>query len=89
MAAIVKDPNANLDYGVDWSDWLGEDETIVTSTWVVPEGLTQGAAGFEGGRTVVWLTGGTDGQSYAVVNRITTSQDRTDDRSIPIIVANR
>ena len=36
-----KDPDAVLDYGFDWSAWLEAGDTIVTSEWIVPEGITK------------------------------------------------
>jgi hypothetical protein len=38
---------------------------------------------------LVWLSGGAAGQSYVITNRITTAQNRTDDRSIQIVVRQR
>ena len=35
-----KDPHSVLDYVVNWSLWLGTD-TITTSEWIVPTGLTK------------------------------------------------
>lgn len=35
-----KDPDEVLDYQLDWGTRLGTD-TIVTSTWVVPTGITK------------------------------------------------
>lgn len=92
----VKDPQAKLDYSVDWTageggSWLQTGETITASTWTVPAGITQStpAPSFTGTKTTIWLTGGTVGVNYAVVNHITTNQGREDDRTIHIHVANR
>ena len=30
---VKKDPNADLDYGFDWTAWLGATDTITESTW--------------------------------------------------------
>lgn len=84
----TKDPAAVLDYGVDWSAWLGTD-TISSSTWTVPAGLTQSAATNDTTSTTVWLSGGTVGQRYSVVNRIVTTGGRTDERTIRIVVVDR
>jgi hypothetical protein len=29
-----------LDYGVNWADWLEAGETIISSSWEIPDGLT-------------------------------------------------
>lgn len=89
MSAIktfVKDPSAKLDYMVDWSAWLGAD-TIATSIWVTPAGLTASAPSSTTTTATVWLESGTVGSQYLVTNRITTAGGRTNDRSILIQVS--
>ena len=77
---FAKDPNAVLDYTIDWTRWLASDQ-IATSQWLVPVGLTKMADSKTASSATVWLSGGTAGQSYTVTNRITTSAGRTEDRS--------
>lgn len=95
---FVKDPDADLDYEMDWAGgapgpWLATGETISTSTWTAPAGLTVGTGGqapsHDTTTTTVWLLGGTVDKTYRVVNRITTSAGRVDDRSIWIKVRQR
>lgn len=80
---FTKDKDAVLDYGIDWAAWLGED-TITTSTWLVPEGLTKDSDSHTETSTLVWLRGGEDGKLYRVTNRVVTGGGRTDDRTIRI-----
>lgn len=89
MATYIKDPQAVLDYGFDWSLWLQAGETISTSTWTVGSGLTKGADSIVSGETIVWLSAGTAGSTYSATNHITTSQGRTDERTITISVQER
>lgn len=89
MSVFVKDPNATLDFACDWSAWLQEDETIVTSEWLPPDGITAATESVTGGKAIVWLSGGTVGESYQVTNRITTSAGRIDDRTMTIRVRQR
>lgn len=86
QSTIAHDPNAKLDYAVDWAAWLQSGETITASTWTVPTGITQTtpAPSFSGTAATVWLTGGTVGEHYMVTNHITTSMGREDDRSLYI-----
>ena len=77
---FTKDPNAVLDYTIDWTRWLAGDQ-IATSEWLVPVGLTKMADSKTASSATVWLSSGTAGQSYTVTNRITTSAGRTEDRS--------
>ena len=83
-----KDPEAKLDYGFDWSDWLDGD-TLNGSTWVVPTGLTEVSNNYSNTITAIWLSGGTLGETYKVVNRITTAGGRQDDRTLTVIIRNK
>ena len=79
------DPEAVLDYAVDWTDWLGAGEGIASTTWTAT-GLTVGTGAYvpteSGGVTTVWLSGGTAGTTYTVECKITTDNvpARTDER---------
>lgn len=85
----TKDPDARLDYTVDWSSWLGASETISVATFIVPSGLTLESESSDTTSATVWLSGGTVGQLYVVTSRITTNEGRIDDRSILIVVEER
>lgn len=85
---FTKDPNAVLDYSIDWTRWLAGDQ-IAASEWLVPSGLTKMADSKTSTSATVWLSGGTAGQSYIVTNRITTAAGRTEDRSFTIRVEER
>ena len=89
MSTFVKDPNSRLDFACDWSAWLQDGETITGSEWLPDTGITMDSDSIAGGRTIVWLSGGTAGQRYAVTNRITTSAGRIDDRTLRISVRDR
>ena len=84
-----KDPQAVLDYKVDWLSWLAAGETIATSTWTVPSGITEDSDTHDDDSATIWLSGGTAGERYTVINHIVTSDDREDDRSMLISVKNR
>jgi len=85
---FAKDPDAVLDYQVDWSDWLDTD-TISTSTWTVPTGITKDSDTNTTTAATIWLSGGTAGTSYNIVNHIVTAAGREDDRTIIIKVRER
>ena len=85
---FTKDPEAVLDYSIDWSRWLAGDQ-IATSSWTVPSGLEKVSDTQTGTRTTIWLRGGAIGESYSVTNRITTSGGRTDDRSFQVKIEDR
>lgn len=82
----LKDPDAVLDYRVDWSQWLNPNDSIVASTFTV---VTTGSlvvddTYFDDQTATVWLSGGDAGERYVVTNHIATSDGREDDRSITI-----
>lgn len=83
-----KDPDEVLDYEIDWSDRLGTD-TIATSTWTVPVGLTEGTSDINGAKTFVFLSGGTDGARYRITNRVVTAGLRTMEQSVHLRITAR
>ncbi|KKN36250.1 hypothetical protein LCGC14_0775400 [marine sediment metagenome] len=89
IPTLLKDPHAILDYGFDWNLWLATGETIVTSAWTIPDGITKDSDTNTTTTTTAWLSGGTAREEYLLVNRITTSAGRTEDRSVHIKVENR
>lgn len=86
---FVKDPSDELDYKVDWSEWLAGSspvDTIATSTWTVDAGITKDSDSNTTTDATIWLSGGTAGRTYHVTNRIVTAGGRTAERSIYIAV---
>lgn len=80
-----KDPEAVSDFAVKWEDWLAND-AIVASTWTVPAGIVEDHNAFLGFQAIIWLSGGTVGETYTLINHIVTDKGRTEDRSIFITV---
>jgi len=100
MKTFTKDPQAVLDYKFDWaaltngtgtSDWLQASETITSYAITADTGLTVDSSSITdaGTSVTVWLSSGSEGNSYMVSCTITTSQGRTDERSIVIDVEQR
>jgi len=89
MTTYIKDPQSVLDYGFDWSDWLDTGDTVSTSTWNVPTGITEDSDSNTGTTTTVWLSGGTVGKKYKITNRMVTADGRTVDRSFYVRIENR
>ena len=86
----IKDPNAVLDYSVDWTLWLAGDQ-IATSEWILePDSDLEAAVDTKtASKATVWLRGGVAGTTYLATNRIMTVGGRTDDRTISIRVQDR
>ena len=80
-----KDPEDILDYGGLWQPFLAGD-TIASSTWTVPEGLTKQSEGHDADSTLIWLADGTDGVTYTLLNRIVTTGGRRRRWAITITV---
>ena len=81
---FIKDPDAVLDYTINWAAWLDGD-TISASTWTIPSGLTKDSDAFGDSTVTVWLSGGTAGIEYSIVNHITTAAGREEDKTLIII----
>lgn len=88
MTEFVKIDTAVLDYEEDWTAWL-EGDTISTSSWVADTGITIDSDSNTTVKGVVWLSGGTVGESYDVTNTITTAGLRTDSRTIEITITDQ
>lgn len=88
---IRKDPNADLDYQLDWSAWLKKagNDTLATVVWTIPAGLTKDSEAHTTTTATIWLSGGVVGTSYTVTCSITTANGREDDRSFNVIVGQR
>ena len=86
--AFVKDPGEVKDYGFNWTEHLGDGETITTSTWEVETGLTSTAFDdtHTDTHTTIWLSEGTAGTQYRVTNHVVTNQGREFERSFTIYV---
>jgi hypothetical protein len=78
MTAYLIDPNATLDYVMDWSEWLEVGETISTYTVVALNGTIDSHTELNGAVTY-WLTAAQ--HPARVTCHIETSQGRVDDRT--------
>lgn len=88
MTPHLKDPDATLDYAVDWTAWLEDGDSIAASEWIVT-GLTGTRQALVGATATIWLSGGEPWQTYLVTNRVTTAAGRIDDRTLRIRVIDR
>jgi len=81
-----KDPDAKLDYGLDWSAWLDGD-TITASAWDAdPSGLTLSQEAFGDTTAAVWVEDGVVGRKYNLTNRITTAAGRETERTFSLLI---
>lgn len=90
MTAYLHDPQAVLDYSVDWSVWLGDD-AISAATWAA-SGVTildDPAPSVAGKVATAWVSGGTPGQRASITCHVVSALGREDDRTIGLIVQDR
>lgn len=83
---VIKDPEAEVDFTLDWSDYLEGSDVIDTVTWTVPSGITKGATANTDTTTTIWLSSGENWEDYIVVCEILTTDGRTDQRSLRVMV---
>ena len=91
---IVKlhDPNANIDYGFDWVDFLSTGEAVASSTWRSSStDVTLSSAAKTTRVTSVFATGGTPGDVVRLINKMTTNSApaRVDERVVVLRIAQR
>lgn len=72
-----------LDYDFNWIVKLGED-TIVTSDFLLPDGLTEESSSNTTTGATIFVSGGTAGRVYRIVNTITTAGGRTYERTVRV-----
>jgi hypothetical protein len=93
MSFLLKDPEAVLDYAVDWgADYLSGD-ALADSAWSVspdePGGASIAGSNFDLLISTVQVAGGEPGKIYQITNHVTTASGREDSRSIALRVEKR
>lgn len=79
-----KDPDSVIDYKLLWGDYLGNDG-VASSSWLTDDtSIVVDSSTHTSDETVVWVSGGAEGERCKVTNRITTNAGRTEDRTIII-----
>ena len=90
---IPKDPNARLQYGMDWSEWLVQGDTVSSSTWTVEttgtNAVTVADSTILDNVALITIAGGQEGTVYTVSNRITTGDGYVDARRFRVKVEKR
>lgn len=77
-ADYEKDPDGIQDYVFNWAQKLNGD-TISTSTFLLPDGLTSVSTSNTTTTATIFVSGGSAGAMYRITNRITTAGSRTRD----------
>lgn len=74
------DPDAVIDYVIDWTKWLDGD-TIATSVWAI-DNATEASTSNTTVLATVFIRLATPGKVVTMRNRITTAGGRTEDRTL-------
>lgn len=85
-ADLEKDPDSTIRVPFYWASQLNG-ETISSSDFVLPDGLTEGTNSGTGSMRATLVSGGDSGGKYRVTNRITTSGGRTLDQTKVVLVS--
>ena len=91
LRTIDKDPDATLDYVIDWSTWLSDISDTITGTpvWTVGAGLTKESQSNTTTTATAFISGGKVGSKEPVACSVTTVGGRTDERTIYLKIINR
>ena len=94
MTLLLKDPEAVLDYAIDWgAQYLDQGDLLADSSWSVepdePDGVAVVGSLFGDSISTVQAAGGVPGRLYRLANRVVTQSGRTDERSITLRVEKR
>lgn len=84
---VVKDPDATLDYALDWGEWLPEGDQISDVTLTVT-GVEVVRHSHNATTVTVWITGGQVGRA-TLTCRVHTVQGRVDDRTLTLHIRDR
>lgn len=92
---VDKDPQAELTYTFDWSEWLNSGDSLSAVEYALqvrandPEPLVNEDSGLVGAKTYIKLSGGQVERTYTVTARITTDAGLIDRRHFKVRVFNR
>ena len=93
---ITKDPEAQLTYTLDWSEWLAAGDYITDAEFSIqarindPEPLLKVSSGIVNDtKTFIELSSGQLGKSYVVTIKVTTNDGLVDRRNFRAKIENR
>jgi hypothetical protein len=93
MTLLLKDPDAVLDYSVDWGAEYLSGDLLAQSAWSVgpdePGGVTIAGSDFDATTSAVKAAGGLPGRIYRLENHVVLASGRIDSRSIVLRVEKR
>lgn len=93
MTLLLKDPDAVLDYSIDWGSQYLSGDALADSSWAVspvePGGVAIIGSQFDLTNSTVQAGGGVSGRIYKLVNNVVLASGLNDSRSITLRVEKR
>lgn len=91
---FVKDPDALIDYKVDWQQYLNGDDIVSAAVTAFPQvsggvRVAAFAVSSNSKSVVIWLSAGVTAEEVNITNRVWTSAGRRDDRTFFVSVENK
>jgi hypothetical protein len=87
---LLKDPDAKLNYTLNWSKWLDTGDTISSVSWISENNaITVHSSTNTTTAATVILSGGKISKKYRITCRITTANGLIDDRSFWLQIRER
>jgi hypothetical protein len=82
-----KDANAKLDYLFSWEAFVDPDaDSIASATVSCPSGLACTGTAITASTVRVFVSGGAEGRTYDIVNRVFTTGGRTEDKVLQLTI---
>lgn len=93
MTLLLKDPDATLDYSIDWGAQYLSGDALADSSWDV-QPVEQGGVAIAGSQfdlthSTVKASGGVAGRVYRLINTVVLASGLNDSRSITLRVETR
>jgi hypothetical protein len=85
MQTFLKDPSDKLDYVVDFSNLLTPTDTILSVQITRSGSASVSSYAVDGQKVVVFVEGGTVGQSSTISVKVTTNEGRALERSFRVL----
>lgn len=87
--AFIKQPDDELDYSIDLSNWMPDNDKATSASVSVDSGITHTSTTVEDKNIKVWLKGGKDGNTYKVSVEIDTNGGRVKEVDFQVKVRER
>ena len=81
---FTKQPNDVIDYDFDYGDWLVSGDDLQSAAITIDAGITLDSYSVSADNVKVWISGGTDGETYLATCLATTEGGREKEAELKI-----